>query len=383
MPMADRFSSSSTGRPDGPRARAWVEVDAAALRANLAHIREAAAGAAVVPMVKANAYGLGVRNTVAVLEAEEPDGYGVATVEEGLELRAFGIERRVLVMTPPPAASLSAAVDGGLILCLSDLDSLRALAAEAARRGRRASFHMEVDTGMGRAGLDWRLAEVWGGEVAALAAGPLRCGGCYTHFHSADEAAVTIDRQWTRLQEAVGHLSLSADAWVHACNSAAVLRRPQYAASAVRPGIFLYGGASAPDLPRPAPVAAVRARITLVRDIPAGSSLGYGATHVARAGERWATVAIGYGDGLPRALGNRGHALVRGRRVPLVGRISMDVTVVEISRVPHARAGDIVTFMGCDRDEEITVEEVADHAGTINYEVLTGLTGRLPRIWQA
>jgi alanine racemase len=361
-----------------------VEIDAAALRANLAHIRKAAGdAAAVVPMIKANAYGLGVRNTVVVLEAEEPDGYGVATVEEGLEVRALGVERPVLVMTPPPASSLAAALDGGLTLCFSDLDSLRALTAEAVRRRGRATFHMEVDTGMGRAGLDWRSAEVWGREVAALAAPPLRWGGCYTHFHSADEAAGTIDRQWARLQEAVGHLSLPADAWVHVCNSAAVLRRPQYAASAVRPGIFLYGGASAPDLPRPAPVVAVRARITLVRDVPTGSSLGYGATHVARRPERWATVAIGYGDGLPRALGNRGHALVRGQRVPLVGRTSMDVTVVEISRVPDARAGDIVTFIGSDRDEEITVEEVADQAGTINYEVLTGLTGRLPRIWQA
>ena len=365
------------------RSRAWVEVDAAALRANLAHIRQAARAAAVVPMIKANAYGLGVRDAVAVLEAEEPDGYGVATVEEGLELRALGVRRPVLVMTPAPASSLPAAVDGGLTLCLSDLDSLRALAAEATRRGRRATFHMEVDTGMGRAGLDWRSAETWGREVAALAAPPLRWGGCYTHFHSADEDAGTIDRQWARLQDVVDRLSLPADAWVHACNSAGVLRRPQYAGSAVRPGIFLFGGRSALDLPRPAPVAAVRARITLVRDVPAGSSLGYGATHVARAPERWATVAIGYGDGLPRALGNRGHALVRGRRVPLVGRISMDVTVVEISRVPDARAGDIVTFIGSDRDEEITVEEVADQAGTINYEVLTGLTGRLPRIWQA
>ncbi len=371
-------------RPDDPRARAWVEVDAAALRANLAHIREAAGdSAAVIPMVKANAYGLGVREAVAVLETDEPGGYGVATVEEGLEVRALGVGRPVLVMTPPPASSLPAAVDAGLTLCFSDLDNLRGLAGEAARRGRGVTFHMEVDTGMGRAGLDWRSAPSWGREVAALAARPLRWGGCYTHFHSADEAAGTIDRQWARLQEAVGHLSLPADAWVHACNSAAVLRRPQYAASAVRPGIFLYGGASAPDLPRPAPVAAVRARITLVRDVPAGSSVGYGATHVARGRERWATVVIGYGDGLPRALGNRGHALVRGQRVPLVGRISMDVTVVEISRVPAARPGDIVTFIGSDRDEEITVEEVADQAGTINYEVLTGLTGRLPRIWQA
>lgn len=381
--LVDPLSPSSPEESGDPRSRAWVEVDAAALRANLARVRRAAGdSAAVVPMVKADAYGLGVGRAVAVLEAEEPGGYGVATVEEGLELRALGVERPVLVMTPPPASSLPAAVNGGLTPCLSDLDTLRALAAAARHQGRRATFHVEVDTGMGRAGFAWRSARTWGREVALLAAPPLEWGGCYTHFHSADEAADTIDRQWARLHEAVGHLSPPDGAWVHACNSAAVLRRPQYAASAVRPGLFLYGGASAPDLPRPSPVAAVRARITLVRDVPAGSSAGYGATYVARGPERWATAAIGYGDGLPRALGNRGHALVRGRRVPVIGRISMDVTVVEISRAPGARPGDVVTFIGCDRDREITVEEVADQAGTINYEILTGLTSRLPRIWR-
>ena len=333
-------------------------------------------------MVKANAYGLGVRGAVAALETGEPGGYGVATVEEGLELRALGVGRPVWVMTPPPIPALPDALDGGLTLCLSDLESLRALAAETRRRASRATFHVEVDTGMGRAGLHWRSAAAWGREVAALAASPLRWGGCYTHFHSADEGAATIDRQWARLREAAGRLPLPPDAWLHACNSAAVLRRPQYAASAVRPGLFLYGGASAPDLPRPAPVASVRARITLVRQVPAGSSLGYGATHVARVSERWATVAIGYGDGLPRALGNRGSGLVRGQRVPVIGRTSMDVTVVDITRARDARPGDIVTFIGCDGDQEITVEEVAGHADTINYEILTGFTSRLPRIWQ-
>ncbi len=382
MALADRLPSSCAERSPDPRSRAWVEVDAAALRANFARIRKVVGdSAAIVPMVKANAYGLGVRRAVAVLEAGEPGGYGVATVEEGLELRALGIERPVLVTTPAPASSLSAALDGDLTLCLSDLDGLRALAAEAARRRRPAAFHLEVDTGMGRAGLHWRSAEAWGRAAAVLSRPPLRWGGCYTHFHSADETADTIDRQWARLRKAVDRLPLPPDAWVHACNSAALLRRPRYAADAVRPGIFLYGGASAPDLPRPAPVVAVRARIALVRDVPAGSSVGYGALHVASAPERWATVAIGYGDGLPRAVGNRGHALVRGRRVPMVGRTSMDVTVVDISRVPDARTGERVTFIGSDGDEEIAVEEVADLAGTVNYEVLTGLTRRLPRIW--
>ncbi len=149
----------------------------------------------------------------------------------------------------------------------------------------------------------------------------------------------------------------------------------------MRPGIFLYGGRAARDLPEPEPVASVRARVVHVREAPAGTTVGYGATYRATKDERWATVAIGYGDGLPRALGNRGSALVRGRRVPIIGRISMDVTVVDISEVASVGSGDVVMFLGADGEERITVDEMAELVGTISYEILTGFTPRLPRIW--
>jgi alanine racemase len=124
----------------------------------------------------------------------------------------------------------------------------------------------------------------------------------------------------------------------------------------------------------------VRARLVLVRDVPPGSTVGYGAEHVAQRDERWGTLDIGYGDGYPRAMGNRGHALVKGRRVPIVGRISMDLTVVDLTEVPDAQVGDVATLIGADGDAEIRVEEVAEHARTIGYEVLTGLGARLPRV---
>jgi alanine racemase len=152
----------------------------------------------------------------------------------------------------------------------------------------------------------------------------------------------------------------------------------------VRPGIFLYGGravaAGVDDVARPEAVAALRARLVRVREVPPGTTVGYGATHAAKAWERWGTLAIGYGDGLARALGGRGSALVRGTRVPIVGRISMDMTVVDISSVPDAQVGDVATLIGQDGNEEITVDEVAEQAGTISYEVLTRLGSRLPRV---
>ncbi len=365
------------------RARAWVEVDAASLRRNLGRIREAVGpGVGLIPMVKADAYGLGVTRAVGVLEGEDPVAYGVAAVDEGIELRELGITRPVVVFSPTDRGAVDEAVRRGLSLAVSDPEALAALAGAAGRVGTAAGFHVEIDTGMGRAGFDWRDASAWGPAVNAAHGQGLRWEGCFTHFHSADVAASDSARnQWARFRTALDALEPPPGLLVHACNSAGALRCPEWAAGAVRPGIFLFGG-RAGDLPdRPLPVASVRARITRVREARAGDTLGYGATHVAAPGERWATVGIGYGDGLPRSLGNRGQGLVRGRRVPIIGRISMDMTVVDISRVPGAEAGDVVTLIGSDGEETITVEEVAELASTINYEILTGLGRRLPRIW--
>jgi len=172
------------------------------------------------------------------------------------------------------------------------------------------------------------------------------------------------------------------DFLVHALNSAGAMRCPEYARSAVRPGIFLYGGSVGDDLAAPEAVASVHACVVHVRPAETGATVGYGSTYRAEGRERWATLAIGYGDGWPRALGNRGHALVRGHRVPIVGRISMDVTVVDISGLSApVRVGDVATLLGADGDERITVDEIATEAGTISYEILTGLTARLPRVW--
>jgi alanine racemase len=209
----------------------------------------------------------------------------------------------------------------------------------------------------------------------------------YTHFHGADAADANVSAtQWQRFQDALAQLPVSReDLVVHACNSAAALRWPEYACDAVRPGIYLYGGHPAPGLPdavalAPKPVASVHGRVVLVREVPPASTVGYGATYVSRGWERWATIAIGYGDGLPRALGNKGSALVNGRRVKIVGRTSMDMTVVDVSGLAEVAIGDKATFIGSQGEEEILVDEVANLVGTIGYEILTGLTPRLPRI---
>lgn len=365
--------------------RAWVDVDLDAVRANFRTIAETAKPRrGVVPMVKADGYGLGAERVVRALQPLGPWGFGVAAAAEGMALRDAGVGGPIVVFSPLPPGDNEMAAAAGLTATVSDLGGVDRWAAMAARHGP-LEFHLEIDTGMGRCGFDWRGAAGWGAQVASRLSEDLRWSGVFTHFHSADEAdASSSAAQWERFQSALVQLPIDAGTLlVHAANSAASLRWPAYGLDLVRPGIFMYGvQATASDAlaPRPAPVASVRSRLVLVKDVEAGSSVGYGATHRATGPERWGTLAIGYGDGFPRALGNRGGALVRGRRVPIIGRISMDLTVVDLTGVPEARVGDVATLIGRDGDAEIRVEEVAELAGTIGYEILTNLGQRLPRI---
>ncbi len=360
-----------------------MDIRADALRDNLARIRAyVGAGPHLLPMVKADAYGLGVAGAVAALEPTDPWGYGVSTVAEGVHLRELGVRRPVLVLSPVPPGSEVAAVEAGLALSISSVASLRRLVAAVASTGRRAAFHLEVDTGMGRAGCLAGDVDRWLPEALAAHGAGARWEGCFTHLHSADMDAHTVDEQWRLFQEVVARVGRPGEPFLlHALNSAGALRCPAYAGDLVRPGIFLYGGAAGRDLPLPSPVVAVRARVTHVRSAAAGDTVGYGATYRSKGPERWAAAAIGYGDGLPRCLGNRGSALVHGRRVPIIGRISMDVSVVDITGVSGVHPGDVVTFIGSDGGERITVDEVAELAGTISYEILTGFTPRVSRYW--
>jgi alanine racemase len=373
-----------------PFVRAWIEIRGDAVRRNLQRIRAAVPeGVSVIPMVKADAYGLGVEGAVEALRPEAPAAWGVALVEEGERLRALGVQDPVVVFAPVAPTVLERALEAELTLSVSDLDLAERLGELAGARGRAAAIQVEVDTGMGRAGLPWDRASEWGPRLQALTAGgSLRWEGCFTHFHSADEGEegggpASMEAQAERFRRALEVLGTEPGGPLlrHLGNSAAALRRPALVGGAVRPGIFLYGGSAGAELPAPEPAVALRARVSLVREVAPGTTVGYGATYRATRTERWATLSIGYGDGLPRALSNRGAVLLRGRRAPMVGRISMDMTVVDITDIPGVQPGDVATLLGEDGALRITVEEMAMEAGTINYEILTGFTPRLPRVW--
>jgi alanine racemase len=377
--------------PSTAVSRAWVEVDLGALRENLRQVRRSAPGAGVVPMLKADAYGLGVAPVLAAVADElAPDGpwaIGVAAVSEGEAVRALGWTGRILVCAPMPAGEERRAALAGLTPAISGLEALDRWWAAARDTGRTLAFHTEIDTGMGRAGFPAGAVREWGPAVAARSGDLIAWEGCFTHFHSADEPDLGPTEAQVRLfREALAELppvpAGTPERVVHCANSAAALRRGGYAMDLVRPGIFLYGGQAGAGIP-PHPVASLRARVARVADEPPGATVGYGATYRSRRAERWATLAIGYGDGLRRALAAAGgEALLHGRRVPIIGRISMDVTVVDVTDVPAVAEGDVATLVGRDGGEEIRVDEVAARVGTISYEILTGLGPRLPRVYR-
>jgi alanine racemase len=364
-------------------------VDLDALCANAAMLLGAARPrAALLPMIKADAYGLGAIPVASALRAAIPagrlGGFGVAAVAEGEELRAGGWSGRIIVFTPIATPEYARAARARLTLVLSASEAVSIWARTAQTVGRRLPFHIELDTGMGRSGFPVEDVLTWRPEVTRIAADRLRWEGLCTHFHSADEADLgPTQEQWGRFRECRDRLEqyVPSGLEVHVANSAAALRC-SFPAELVRPGIFLYGGRVGAEPPKS--VAAVRARVVLVRRVEAGTTVGYGATYQARpGGERWATLAIGYGDGVPRVLGQTGgEALVRGRRARFVGRVSMDTTVLDVTDIPGVEVDDVATVIGRDGEEEITVDDVARRAGTISYEILTGLTMRLPRVYR-
>ncbi len=312
-------------------------------------------------MVKANGYGLGAVAVAQALEALDPWGFGVATTEEALELRAADIRRPIVVFTPLAIADIDLMLSHDLRPVVGDIAALQVWCG----RGE-APYHLEIDTGMGRAGIRWDDHEALGrvGELADRGR-----EGVFTHFHSAESAAST-EEQWQRFEGVLSGLG-SRPPLVHAANSAAALAGPRYAGDLVRPGIYLYGGSVAGRTPRP--VVRLRTRVVAVRRVRPGDSVSYLASWTASEPAEIATLGIGYGDGLPRALSNRGHIELDGCPAPIVGNVTMDMTMV--APAEPVEVGAIATIFG----GSVTLDQQATAAGTIAYELLTGLGTRVRR----
>ena len=367
--------------PTDARLRSWVEIDPTALAQNARTARDMAGGGAeVMAVVKADGYGHGLEEVARALLGEV-EAFGVATLDEALAVRRIaGSEKAVMMLGGLLPDEREPALREGISVTMSSVPEAEAYSSLAVTTGTEARVHLVVDTGMGRIGL---LEEGAPEAARAIASLPgLRVEGMATHFPSADEdrefTAGQI-RRFTGICEATG----LSTRWVHLSNSAGVIGFGAAGGNLVRPGLMLYGVDPFRELADGIePALSWRTRVTQVRDLPAGSGISYGRRFVTAAPTRVATLSVGYGDGYPRALSGSGaETLVAGRRCPLLGRVTMDQIMVDVGAVdPPPLPGAVATLLGHEGGEEITAWELADKAGTIPWEILTGIAARVARV---
>ena len=357
--------------------RAWAEVDLGALRHNLA-VAQRHFGGELIAVVKADAYGHGLPRVAKALDGQV-QFLGVATVDEAQAVRDAGVKNDIFLLGPSLADERVEFARLGVTPSLSSLEEAEDFARMGRERGNPVQAHLMVDTGMGREGFlpddlarNWSMLDALDGLVIV---------GFATHLPSADEDAEFTANQFSRFREITASLGgAERFRWIHASNSAGLLAHPNAGCTLARPGLLLYG-VSPVDHPGETlvPVMRLMARVTLVRTLPAGHGISYGSDFKTTRETRVATVGIGYGDGYPRSLsGNGGEVFVRGRRLPVIGRVTMDQILIDATGHPEVVAGDDVELFGTN----IPVAELAKRAKTIPWAVLTGITRRVVRIYR-
>ncbi len=364
-----------------------AEIDTEALRHNLRWVRSRLdAGTGLLAAVKGDAYGHGAVPCALALAAEGVDWFGVALVEEGRELRDAGIRRPILCLGGVGPAGAEAAIEAGLTPVISTLDDAQRLDEAAGRRKVPFGVHLKVDTGMGRLGVP---LPHWSGFLDKLAGLRwLRVDGICSHLAVSDEddegARVHTREQGRRFLGAVQDARARGfhPPLLHLANSGAILAHPRLQFELARPGLLLYGyspAGPAPQLPL-RPVMTVRSQVLLVRDLPAGVSISYGRAWRTDRPSRIATLPVGYADGYPRSLSNRGEVLIHGHRAPVRGRVCMDLCMVDVTDIPvPVRAGDDVVLLGPQGDDRIDAWELAGWAETLAWEILARFSTRVPR----
>ena len=370
--------------------RCWAEIDLAALRGNLAWIRHRVGPQKkIITVVKADAYGHGLKQTAALLMQSGTDIFGVANLAEAQAIRSVGRGWPVLMLGACLPEEIPLAVRDSVMPTISSLAEARAFEKAAARQNKIASVQVKVDTGMGRLGVAASAAVELMTRLHKLR--HLSVTGLYTHFASAEDDR-NFSREQRRRFDAVV-IALRAKnllpQMIHLQNSAALLHELDGVANVVRPGLLVYGVVP-PGRRKLDELAAkhlhaalaLKCRVSLVKEIPRGTPLSYGGTFIAPRRMRVATLTAGYGDGFPRAASNRAEVLVRGQCCRVLGRVTMDQTLVDVSRLPQVRSGDEAVLIGRQGREEITATKLASWCGTVPWEILTGITYRVPRVYR-
>lgn len=365
-----------------------VEVDQAALAHNIRAIHQFCGPDLIyMAVVKANAYGHGAVQAARIALKNGAGFLGVARFSEALELRGVGINAPILLFGDILPAQAVWAAGHDVRITLATLETARAVSEAARDAGVTVKAHIKVDTGMGRlgfpAGVDLDRAVENVIEVFGLA--HLDMEGIYTHFASADDPDKShTKRQLIHFLYVLESLEAKGIRFklTHAANSAAALSLPESRFDMIRPGIAMYGLWPSPDMagtgPDLKPVLSIKTRVIQLKQVPKGFAVSYGSTWTARKPTTIATVAIGYADGYSRQLSSKGVMLVRGRRAPVVGRVCMDFTMLDVGHIPGVSPGDEVVALGAQGTETVSADELAQQLDTINYEITAGLTSRMP-----
>jgi len=399
MPRPQSSATKFHGRP------VWAEISTSALTHNLRAIRAFVNPASeqrktprlVLSIVKGNGYGHGGPQVAKILEKAGSDWFGVTCTAEGIGVRKAGVRKPILVLTsfwPGEEANL---LKHDLTPVVHRCEQLELLNRAASRLKRKSiTFHLKMDTGMNRLGIAPSDADCFARQLAKCTR--LHLGGILTHFASSEAFTPALRGEQTREQEEHFYVGLERlrklgidPGIVHLANSAAIASRPETWADMVRPGVILYGYHPGYDpaeqrveaekrLPLK-PVMSLRARIISLRTIPVGTPVGYGGKFVAERPTTIAVLAAGYGDGIHRSLSNRGNVLLKGKIAPIVGIVSMDVTMVDVTDVPGVEIGDVVTIHGTDGEHTLPANQVAREIGTVTSDLLCAVTQRVPRLY--
>lgn len=367
----------------------WAEVNLDALAANFNLIKNRVGpGVKVMPVVKANAYGHGAVACAQRLIKEGAEWFGVALPEEGLELRNAGVNASILCLAGFWEGQADLCIQQKLVPAVYRLDMLADLDRAAGDAGVIADVHLKIDTGMGRLGV--RFDQVAEFADALNRFKNIRVDGLMTHFAAADDPSCEplTENQISRFENMVQFVRSHGHqpAHLHSANSAGIFSHPEALGNIVRPGGALYGlwrDVLPPSAPGSMlrPVMSLRSRIMLLKWVPAGETIGYGCTFEASRKTLVATIPVGYEDGYMRGLSNRGRVIVRGSYAPVVGRISMDLTILDVTNVPEVELGDVVTLFGVNGELVVPAEDVAKVAGVFSYEVTCGIGPRVPRVY--
>lgn len=360
-------------------------IDHGALRWNLRQIREKiGARIKILSMVKANAYGHGAAAVAQTLAGAGSDAFGVATLEEGVELRQAGIRTPIVILAGAYTDQLDEFLAHSLTPVVHELARLHDLEQAMKQRRSTLNVQLKIDTGMGRLGLVAGELDAWISELKKLSA--LKIEGVFSHFSHAE----SVEGDYTRQQLAIFNRvveRLRAEnirpSLVHFANSAATITLPAAYFDMVRPGIMLYGVYPAPAMASQITLKAGltwKTKILQLKKVPAGASISYGQTFVTQRESLIATLPIGYADGYPRLLSNRGEVLVGGQRAKVAGRVCMDLTMIDVTDIRNIKQGDEVVLLGRQGDAEVSADQMATWANTISYEILTSISARVPRI---